>query len=40
MKIYIFVYSKDGENWVNYKEFGIVKVKVFLFIVFMKEKLR
>ena len=29
MKTYTLAYSKDGENWANYKEFGIAKVKVF-----------
>lgn len=40
VKTYTLAYSKDGDNWANYKEFGIAKVKLFLFIVFMKEKLR
>lgn len=26
MKTYTLAYSKDGENWANYKEFGIAKV--------------
>ena len=27
VKTYTLAYSKDGENWTNYKEFGIAKVK-------------
>ena len=30
VKTYTIAYSKDGENWTNYKEFGIAKVKRFL----------
>lgn len=26
VKTYTLAYSKDGENWTNYKEFGIAKV--------------
>jgi len=26
VKTYTLAYSKDGENWANYKEFGIAKV--------------
>ena len=26
VKTYTLDYSKDGENWANYKEFGIAKV--------------
>lgn len=29
VKTYTLAYSKDGENWANYKEFGIAKVKAF-----------
>ena len=28
VKTYTLAYSKDGENWANYKEFGIAKVKI------------
>ena len=27
VKTYTLAYSKDGDNWVNYKEFGIAKVR-------------
>lgn len=27
VKTYTLAYSKNGENWANYKEFGIAKVK-------------
>ena len=26
VKTYTLAYSKDGENWANYKEFGLAKV--------------
>ena len=28
VRTYTLAYSKDGENWANYKEFGIAKVHV------------
>ena len=29
VKTYTIAYSKNGEKWANYKEFGIAKVKNF-----------
>ena len=34
MKTYTIAYSKDGENWANYKEFGIAKVNHLLSLAF------
>ena len=34
VKTYTLAYSKNGENWANYKEFGIAKVKSLFCLCF------
>ena len=34
VKTYTLAYSKNGENWANYKEFGIAKVKSLVWLCF------
>lgn len=34
VKTYTLAYSKNGENWANYKEFGIAKVKSLVCLCF------